>query len=83
MHTTLRLALARGMKGLEVRAARALNRMMGRKGAVFADRYHSRVLKRPRETARALRCVLMNCAHHSSQWGGRVKPAFIDPFSTR
>jgi hypothetical protein len=37
------------MKGLEVRMARALNKVMHRKGAVFADRYHSHVLASPSE----------------------------------
>src|SRR5438067_1431735 len=37
-------ALYSAMRGLDVRLARALNKMMGRKGAVFADRYHARVL---------------------------------------
>ncbi len=34
-----RLALARGMQGFQIAAARALNRAYGRRGAVFADRY--------------------------------------------
>ena len=75
-------SLARGMKGLAVRVARSLNRMMHRKGRVFADRYHSRVLRSPRETARALRYVLMNFAHHAQAWGERIGVAFIDPFSS-
>lgn len=75
-------SLARGMKGLEVRAARALNRMMQRKGPVFADRYHAHVLKSPREAARALRYVLMNFAHHAQAWGERISRTFIDPFSS-
>lgn len=40
--------LGRAMKGPEVRMARALNRVMRRKGAVFADRYHAHVLSSPR-----------------------------------
>jgi hypothetical protein len=32
-------SLGRAMKGLEVRMARALNRLMDRRGPVFADRY--------------------------------------------
>ncbi len=52
--------LARGMKGLEVRLARALNRMMRRKGRVFGERCHAYILKTPCEAARALRYVLMN-----------------------
>ncbi len=39
-----RIALARGMQGFEVSAARALNRAAGRRGQVFADRYRSRIL---------------------------------------
>jgi len=35
------VALGRAMKGLEVRMARALNKVMKRKGPVFADRYHA------------------------------------------
>jgi hypothetical protein len=34
--------LARGMQGLAIRFARALNRGSGRKGRVFADRYEVR-----------------------------------------
>src|SRR3954465_6857457 len=36
--------LSRGLQGLATRIARRLNRLMGRKGKVFADRYHSRAL---------------------------------------
>ncbi len=39
-----RIALARGMQGFQIAAARALNRAFGRRGAVFADRYHARPL---------------------------------------
>ena len=75
-------SLARGMKGLEVRLARSLNKMMGRKGRVFHDRYHAHVLKSPREAARALRYVLINFAHHAQSWGERVAATFMDPFSS-
>ena len=37
-------ALARGMQGFQVSAARGLNRAARRTGRVFADRYHARVL---------------------------------------
>jgi putative transposase len=75
-------SLARGMKGLAVRLARALNRMMRRKGRVFGERYHAHILKTPREVARALRYVLMNFAHHAQAWGEQVAATFIDPFSS-
>ena len=75
-------SLARAMKGLQVRLARALNAMMGRKGRVFADRYHAHVLKTPREVANALRYVLMNFAHHAQGFGEGIRSRFIDPFSS-
>ena len=37
------IALARGMKGLLVRVAEALNRAWERTGRVVGDRYHARV----------------------------------------
>ena len=77
-----RESLARGMKGLEVRLARALNRLMRRRGRVFGDRYHAHILKTPREAARALRYVLLNFAHHARAWGEQVSATFIDPFSS-
>jgi hypothetical protein len=39
-----RVALARGMQGFQVSAARSLNRAARRAGRVFVDRYHARVL---------------------------------------
>ncbi|HEX4384601.1 MAG TPA: transposase, partial [Myxococcales bacterium] len=44
-------ALSRGMKGLAVRVAVRLNRLAKRRGTVFADRYHARVLESPRAVA--------------------------------
>jgi hypothetical protein len=70
------------MKGLEVRMARALNRMMKRRGSVFADRYHAHVLRTPREVAHAIRYVLGNHAHHARQRGEDVRKPFADPFSS-
>jgi REP element-mobilizing transposase RayT len=43
-----RRALARGMQGLAVRIARRVNRVAGRRGRLFADRYHLHVLATPR-----------------------------------
>jgi REP element-mobilizing transposase RayT len=63
-------ALARGMKGLCVRIARALNRLWNRVGSVFSDRYHAHALKTPREVRHALNYVLHNAARHGSRLGG-------------
>ena len=75
-------ALARGMQGLEVRMARRLNRFFKRRGAFFADRYHSRVLRSPREARNALRYVLLNYRQHEARRGERLTRDWIDPFSS-
>ncbi len=59
-----RQAFSRGMKGLLVRIARAVNRWWGRKGKVFAERYFDRILKTPREVRNALAYVLHNARRH-------------------
>ena len=55
-----RRALARGMQGLAIRIARAINRAAGRKGRVFSDHYFARELRTPAEVRRAVRYVLDN-----------------------
>jgi REP element-mobilizing transposase RayT len=59
-----RRALSRGMQGLLVRIARALNKLWSRTGKVFRDRYHDRILRTPREVRNALRYVLNNARKH-------------------
>jgi pimeloyl-ACP methyl ester carboxylesterase len=67
-----RRALGRRVQGLEIRIARAMNRLMGRKrGTVFADRYHARALRTPLEVKRALEYVLKNRRHHTLARGRR------------
>jgi hypothetical protein len=51
-------SLSRGLPGLFVRMAKGLNRHWGRKGGVFADRYHARVLRSPREVHNVLKASL-------------------------
>jgi REP element-mobilizing transposase RayT len=76
------MPLARGMQGFEVRLARKLNRAMHRKGKLFAERYHARALRSPREVRNALRYVLCNARHHAAARGERISPRWIDPFSS-
>jgi REP element-mobilizing transposase RayT len=76
-----RESLARGMQGLAIRMARLLNRLFARVGKVWADRYHSHVLRTRREVANALRYVLGNFARHARQWGEPARP-FMDAFSS-
>ncbi len=73
-----RRALSRGMQGLSVRLARAVNRRLERKGRVFADRYHARALRSPRAVHFALRYVLLNAHKHARS----VAPGFIDTRSS-
>jgi putative transposase len=60
--------LALGMQGLSVRIAKGLNRLAGRRGGVFVDRYHSHVLRTPREVANALKYLQHNFRHHTHEW---------------
>src|SRR5437773_4242076 len=46
--------------GLAIRLARAVNHAIGRRGAVWGDRYHARALATPRAVRHALVYVLMN-----------------------
>ncbi len=43
--------------------------MMERKGSVFADHYHSHLLRSPTELVNAIRYVLGNAAHHFGHRG--------------
>ena len=75
------LALGRAMKGLGVRIARGLNRLMGTRGPVLADRYHARTLRTPREVRNAFAYVLGNHRHHARRWA--PPPAGLGPTAPR
>jgi putative transposase len=61
---------ARAVQGLAIRAARAVNRVLGRADAVWSDRYHARALKTPREVRHALVYVLQNWRKHGHRERG-------------
>jgi len=71
-----RNALSRGMRGLTIRSARAINRCLGRTGQVFPDRYHVRTLATPREVRHGIAYVLLNWGHHVEGGCG------VDPYSS-
>ncbi len=71
--------LSRGMQALNVRMAMALNRLMGRRGKVFSDRYHAVVLRTPTQTANTIHYVLNNRQHHAP---GRYPAGWRDPFAS-
>lgn len=64
-------SLSRAMKGLAVRLARRINRLMGRRGQVFPDRFHTHVLRSPRQALNAARYVRDNSRRHALQIGKR------------
>ena len=74
-------ALARGMQALSIRVAKGLNGVMDARGAVFADRYHSRILKSPREVRHSLSYVLCNARKHRLVRDS-VARDWVDPFSS-
>jgi putative transposase len=57
-------SLARGVAGLAVRVARAINRVVRRRGPAWACRYHARALATPREVRNALVYLLFNFCKH-------------------
>jgi len=59
-----RRSLFRGLVGLLTRIAKRLNKWWGRRGQVFPDRFHERILETPREVRNVLRYVLRNAAGH-------------------
>jgi REP element-mobilizing transposase RayT len=59
-----RTALSRGIQSLAIRVAKRLNSLWQRAGKLFADRYHDRILRSPREVRNALAYVLNNAAKH-------------------
>jgi hypothetical protein len=68
-------ALSRGMQGLNIRIAKALNRVMGRHGQVLSDHYNAKILRTPSQTLRARVYLLRNAERHYG-WRGP------DPFAS-
>jgi len=68
-------ALGAGVRGLMVRTARRVNRLLRRRGRFWADRWHGRDLEGPRQVRNALVYVLQNHKKHA-------RSASLDPFSS-
>ena len=80
-------ALARGLQGFQVSAARHINIALGdgtrsRRGKVFADRYHAEVITTPSRAHHAIRYVLCNWRKHKEDRHGLASTWLIDPFSS-
>jgi REP element-mobilizing transposase RayT len=81
-------ALARGMQGFQISAARHINTALGvdkyrrRRGRVFVDRYHVEVITSPTRARRALSYVLNNWRKHREDQQGLATTWLVDPFSS-
>jgi len=79
-------ALSSAMRGLMVRVARRVNRLLFRRGRFWADRWHGRALSRPRQVRNALVYVLQNRlkhrAHHSDARGAASAYSWLDALSS-
>jgi hypothetical protein len=75
-------SLERGMRGLNTRIAKRLNKVFGRRGKLVDGRYHARELGTPLEIRNALRYVFFNHAKHEAKAGRRRASAVVDPCSS-
>ncbi|MBV8755901.1 MAG: transposase [Deltaproteobacteria bacterium] len=76
-------ALSHGMRSLAITAARAINKVLGRSGKVFAFRYHATAIASPRQMRNALSYVLNNWRRHDEDEGSEAaQRAALDPYST-
>jgi putative transposase len=78
VEATGKAALSRGVQGLCISMARRVNRVLGRRGRFWADRFHARSLESPRSVRNALVYILANFRKHAR----RRFAAGIDCFSS-
>lgn len=77
-----RESLARAVKGLGVRIAKGLNRMMGKSGRVLHDRYHAHLLRTPTEVRHAMTYIGDNARKHAAARGETFSAGYVDPYSS-
>src|SRR5215468_8948576 len=82
-------ALASGMQGFQISAAKHLNAAISkgrpgprRRGAVFPDRYHAEIITSPRQARHALSYVLSNWRRHQEDRKAPMSGWTIDWFSS-
>ena len=82
-------ALALGMQGFQISAAKHLNAAISkdrpgsrRRGAVFPDRYYAEVITTPTQARHALNYVMNNWRKHQEDRADVARTWKIDPFST-
>ncbi len=83
-----RMALARGMQGFQISAAKHINAALAkvrgtrRRGSVFPDRYHAEIITSRRRARHALAYVLNNWRKHKEHRNGLLENHEVDPFSS-
>jgi REP element-mobilizing transposase RayT len=82
-------ALASGMQGFQISAAKHLNVAISqgkpgtrRRGTVFPDRYHAEIITSPRQARHTLTYVLMNWRKHQEDRREATRSWVIDWFSS-
>jgi len=82
-------ALASGMQGFQISAAKHLNAAIShgrpgrrRRGAVFPDRYHAEIITSPRQARQALNYVMNNWRRHGEDQVSPMSAWTIDWFSS-
>src|SRR3954468_23573672 len=82
-------ALASGMQGFQISAAKHLNAAISkgrpgprRRGAVFPDRYHAVVIDSPRQARHALSYVINNWRKHGEDRGEVTRRWHLDWYSS-
>jgi len=77
------ISLGRAMKGLAIRIARGMNRMMERAGGqVFAERYHTHLLRTPTEVRNVIHYLRNNHRHHLGDRAALLPTSFVDPYTS-
>jgi REP element-mobilizing transposase RayT len=83
-----RMVLAKGMQVFQISAAKQINRVVlertgvKRRGSVFTDRYHARIMRTPREVRNCITYVLNNWRHHGEHQRRFARRWDIDPYSS-
>lgn len=75
-----RAALSAGLRSLAIRLALRLNRLLMRRGKLWADRCHQHVLTTPRAVRNALVYVLGNHRKHDTKATARIDPRSSGPY---
>ena len=81
-------ALARGLQGFQISAARNINTVLGdgkyrrRRGPVFTDRYHLEVITSPTRARHTIGYIVNNWRKHGEDRQGIASTWLVDPYSS-